>query len=516
MEVKHTSKKKAAILNLLFNYANAVFAIINGLILVPMYLKYFSISTYGSYLSSGNIVAMLGLLEGGTSMVLTQKLSICYAKKDLKTFSGLIGAGLFVSALLTSLLIIISAGLFPFVSQWIKAEPGEYKNLQYAFLLSAAGAGFSITFSNISAVFQSWLKVQVCGMVNLVSVIVGITSTLLGLQLGLGVVSIPLGMLTRSLFGIVVLSFILSRNLLREKYPKLVIKKVDCLELIKSSFPIFGSNIAKSLVTNSQLLIITSFINPAASAVFFITGRIYTVCDLFLAPIGSSIFSSMSQLVGEGDLQKIKFNLIKVFVLFTAFSAFIMASSYALNYAFISLWVGSDKFGGQLLSGLICLTMLFSTRYKFLEFNLYALGVFGKTVLYDLISGVFRIILIFLLIKSIGCNAIPVAELLSTTLLLGYFLNKLIIDRIKMSRSEFVGFVFAGGGVVLATFVFAAIWALYVHWTVRWGTILMQIAAVSTVNLIIIYLFTKEIKELVTKLYFVLVTKSSSISKARK
>lgn len=81
MKKVQVSKTKSSIINLLFNYANVSFVIINGLILVPLYLTYFSVGTYGSYLSSGNIVGMLGLLEGGMSYVLTQRLSNCYVKK---------------------------------------------------------------------------------------------------------------------------------------------------------------------------------------------------------------------------------------------------------------------------------------------------------------------------------------------------------------------------------------------------------------------------------------------------
>ena len=148
------SKKKVSIINLLFNYAQTSFYIINGLILVPIYLTHFSINTYGSYLSSGNIVGMLGFLDAGMNLVFTQKLSVSFVKKDLNTFTKILGAGLFISMALTVLLILITLGLLPFISDWVKAEPGEYKNIQYAFLLSAIAAGLNISFQNISAIFQ--------------------------------------------------------------------------------------------------------------------------------------------------------------------------------------------------------------------------------------------------------------------------------------------------------------------------------------------------------------------------
>lgn len=492
MKKKKISKKKASILNLIFNYGNALFAIINGLILVPIYLTHFSIGTYGSFLSSGNIVSMLGLLEGGMAYVLTQKLSISYAKRDLKEFSNLLGSGIFISFFLTILLVIVGFCLSPFISDWVKAEPSEYRNIQYAFIISAIGAGLSITFNNISSVFQAWLKVQISGSANLIAIFLGVSSTLLGLKIGLGVVSIPLGILVRSLTGVVILSIVLIKTLKKENYPQISIDKKKCIELIKSTLPLLGGGISKSLVTNSQLLIITNFINPASSAIFFITGRIFLVCDSFLAPIGSSIFSSISQIAGEGDNEKVKRNLVSIFVLFNTFSALILSMSFAMNNSFISLLVGSDKFGGFALSALMCVNMLLYTRFNFLSINLFALGIFGKTVLFDVLGGVIRIILIFSLISHIGYIAIPIAEFLSTTLLLGYFINKLIINKLNLQGTESIKFVFAGGYLIITSFLLSTTWQFIFPKPETWITFIGQSLIYSSMLSAIILVLVKE------------------------
>jgi O-antigen/teichoic acid export membrane protein len=491
---KTISKTKASFINLLFNYANAIFAIITGLVFVPLYLHYFSVSTYGSYLSSGNIVSMLGLLEGGTAMVITQKLATSYAKKDYATFSRLVGTGLFISFSLMIVLIVIGICLVPFISTWVKSEPGQYKNLQYAFVFAAGGAGLSLAFSNISAIFQAWLKGHVSGMVNLISIVIGISTTLLGLKLGLGVISIPLGLFCRSLFGVIVLLICLITTLVRDQYPAISIQKKECIEVINSTLPMLGTNIAKSVVSNSQLLIITNFINPVASAIFFITGRIYTVCEYFLAPIGSSIYSSISHLVGESNNEKLKTNIIRIFILFSAFSVLVITGSFALNKTFISLWLGQDKFGGELLSALLCVAMLFSTRFRYLEFNLYALGIFGKTIFFDMISSVLRIILIFILIRKIGNIALPLAEILSTAILLGYYINKLLIERIGMHTTETVKFVFAGFISFLAAFCFAYIWCLYVPAALNIKGLIGQSVIIMAVITLTVFVLTQEVR----------------------
>ncbi|WP_195759305.1 lipopolysaccharide biosynthesis protein [Pedobacter puniceum] len=491
------SKTRSSLLNLLYNYANVSFVIINGLILVPLYLTYFSVGTYGSYLSSGNIIGMLGLLEGGASFVLTQKLSNCYVKNKMTEFGRILGSGLIISLSIFSLLVLIGLIFTPFISNWVKAEPNEYRNIQYAFLLSAIGAGLNIVYHNISAVFQAMLKVNVCGLSNIVSIILGISSTLIGLKLGLGVIAIPLGALVKGLVGIIILISVLIKFHREKQIPSIQINKSIIKELLNSILPMFGGGVAKSLVTNSQLLIITNFINPTASAVFFITSRIYQVCDSFLAPVGSSIFSSISQIVGEGDKTSIKNSITRIFFAFNAFSVLILSLSFIFNASFVTLLLGTDKYGGLLLSLLLCVNMLFYTRFNFLSVNLYALGIFGKTIMYDVIGGILRLVIILVLIHHIGYISLPIAEFLSTTILLGYFLNKLIIKKLEMEGKEVIGFVFSGASLIFTMSITTIIWVNILPQINNWILFATFSLLVGTLNGTIILLFFSDIRKMI-------------------
>ena len=91
---------KASIFNYLFNSINSVIVIINGIVMVPIYFHYMSVSTYGAWLATGNVVAMLGLLESGFASVITQKLSTAIAQKDEEKFRKLAGANILTAIFL--------------------------------------------------------------------------------------------------------------------------------------------------------------------------------------------------------------------------------------------------------------------------------------------------------------------------------------------------------------------------------------------------------------------------------
>ena len=80
------SNYKASLFNFLYGSTNSIIMIINGIILVPIYFKFMSVSTYGAWLATGNVVAMLGLVESGFSSVITQKMSVALANKKEKHF----------------------------------------------------------------------------------------------------------------------------------------------------------------------------------------------------------------------------------------------------------------------------------------------------------------------------------------------------------------------------------------------------------------------------------------------
>lgn len=446
MKEASISKKKASIINLIINYANTFFLVVNGLILVPVYFKFFSLSIYGSYLATANIVGILSLLEFGLSLVLTQKLSYFYKTEDYRSFHKIMKAGFVISFVLISFLVIIALIISPYVPIWVKALPNDYSSIKYAFIINAVGMAFFLYSNTLTSVFQAWFKVQISGVVNVVSALLGILSTVLALYMGFGVLSISFGIFTRGLVCVIGLIPFLIVNLKKGNYPKSRVGKEIYTDLIKSSLPVFGNTVSKSLIDNIQILILTSFVNPTATAIFALTTKVYQLCNNLLAPIGSSIFSSLSQLVSDKDKTYLNSVILKVFSLFTLFSLLLLTTGFALNNSFMSLWVGSDKSGGFFLSLMVCINMFVSTRFAYMNFNLFALGVFGKTVFYDQLGAICRLILIFSLIRTLGIVAIPISELIATLIFSGYFLNRLFIQRMQFNRNEAVQIIF--GGVV--------------------------------------------------------------------
>ena len=94
--------KRATVLLALGSYANTVITIIQGLVLVPLYLYYLGPELYGLWLASGGMLGMLWLMNFGIGSLLTQRVGRAYGRSD---FSNL--GAYFINGMAVYLLICI-------------------------------------------------------------------------------------------------------------------------------------------------------------------------------------------------------------------------------------------------------------------------------------------------------------------------------------------------------------------------------------------------------------------------
>jgi len=438
------SKSKAAIFNLAFNYANIGFTIITGLILVPLYLKFFDLNLYGSWLSSGNIVGLLGLLDAGINLVFAQRLALSFGAKDFKLFSQFAGSGLLLSLALSFLIAFTGIIISVFVPAWVNAELKDYESIKYAFMLASLGAGFSLANFSFASIVQAWLETKYLGIISFISLILGTAATIIGLYLNLGILALPLGILVKSFLSCVMLIIFIRIKWQKFDLPKMATSRKTIKDLAITTSPVMVARIGGNIMQNSQLIIVANFINPAASALLVITSKVFDVGRLILGPIGSSVFAGLAIIEGGNDMNHKRNIVYRLLIIFTALSVVLFSSAYLFNKPFISIWVGPELFGGNMLSLLLMLVAFLSTRMSFINLMLTSFGIIGKTAWSGQIELAIRLLLIFLLIKHLGIIALPLAELLSILMVSAWYLNVLLKNKLELEMPQAVKIIFSG------------------------------------------------------------------------
>lgn len=427
------SKIETAVINSIAGIANILFAIIISIILVPIYLRFFSISLWGSWLASGSIINMFSVFEAGLSLILTQKLSVAKAKND-NNFINIYFNGILITSLISAFIFLIGIFIIPYIPELVKVQ-SEYnesllKGLFYS-LISTALTVFTIPYLVIP---QVYLKPLLPGLLNLFALIFSVVVILICLNLNYGISSIGLGYLCKSLI-IFIGNFIYSFTLIKEyKVVKYQINTKEISLLFKEiTFP-FISRLSNILTNSTQNLAIAFFISPNMVAIYDFTSKITITIKMLLNTIGMATFSGFSLTFANSDRNYVR-KIVNQFLLFYSLLAIYgYGLSLVFSKNFIKLWVGLDKYGGNILLILISISLVINDFLTILNVFGWSSGNYTKSSKYEILNSIIYLLLLLSLIKFFNVYTIPIALGLSSLLILFIIYNK-VIKRIDLHFS---------------------------------------------------------------------------------
>lgn len=397
--------------------------IINGIVMVPIYFHYMSVSTYGAWLATGNVVSMLGLIESGFANVITQKMSVAIAEKDDKNFLKLAGANI-VTALIFSLTIfLIGLAISPFISDWVNVEESASSDIRIAFILALVASCISIMVSLNGAFPQVWQDTKSVGIINTVSNIIAIFSLVVFLLVGCGVISIALSYLVRALLNLAlqgqwVLRYWKKKGLLRPMFDLSTIKN-----LFKACVYPFLSKLSGVFMGHSQSFIIAYFMNPALAAVYDITTKVCGVACTFVSQTNGSFFALFSLTMATKDQNRINdvFKKTSIFFFVSLFSVALF--SMCFSEPIIKYWVGLDKFGGTMLLGVAVMATILGQIRRYFNNIIYTGGLINKSAKLDILCMFFYLLVLLAIIKYVQVYAVPLAGALSCLVFMIWYMK---------------------------------------------------------------------------------------------
>lgn len=403
----------ASLYNLLFNYVNTLLGVVYGIVLVPFYLTYFDISTYGAWLASGNVIAIMGIFDLGMNLVFAQKLASSIGAKSWQEYSKIYSAGIFISIILILIVSLCGWIISSYVPHLVNAKTTDYNVIKYSFIIAALSGGCTILFQNMAAGLQALMESKVLGIITSVSLILGIVVTVVCVYKGYGVMSIPLGVLIRNIVSIILTGIQTIKIWNRNKISFVRLEMSYVKALLRAILPIFFSRSITMILQNNQLIIVANVLGADSAAIYNITGKSIATIGSFIMPVASSVFASFSQLHGEGDKGKVLVVTKKVMDIVTVVLCIAIGGCIFLNEIFIGLWVGNKNYGGDLLTTLIGVTFIFMVRSNILNTFLLAFGNQVSTSVANLAASVVQFLIIVIFINSVGIIIIPLSELIS-------------------------------------------------------------------------------------------------------
>lgn len=96
----------------------------------------------------------------------------------------------------------------------------------------------------------------------------------------------------------------------------------------------------------TDAIVLAAFLGSAQVTVLYVTQRLAMLLQLLLNGIGSAVWAGMADLHGRGERELFIRRLLDITKIISLLSVATLGPVVAGNSAFVSLWVGPDKYGG--------------------------------------------------------------------------------------------------------------------------------------------------------------------------
>ncbi|RMG91502.1 MAG: hypothetical protein D6706_18160, partial [Chloroflexi bacterium] len=291
------SRKRATVIQAVGGYANTGIAVVQGLLLIPLYLHYIGAHMYGLWLASGGMLGMLGMVNFGISSMLIQRIANAYGKQDLARAGAYFINGMSVYIGICLLLGLIGWVISLWLPQILHVKDADAGLLEACFQLAVAAMAIGIFNECLRSIGQALLRpvVPIAGMI--VGRILGVGVTIWLLVDGFGLWAIPTGTLVAE--GLIfVVNLLNAISLVSALGSKIKLEWAIIREYLRTSPALFMATVGNTVSQQSEPVLITMLTSPEMTTVYMVTRRAADIVFQSLSVIYGSVLSSLSHLVG--------------------------------------------------------------------------------------------------------------------------------------------------------------------------------------------------------------------------
>ncbi len=416
------SRRASTLINLAFHYSAIGLVIVQGIVLVPLYVGRIPVALYGAWLATGNVLTWIELIDPGLSDILRQRVALAYGRDDAAAVGRNIGTGLVLSGILS----LVPLTLWPLaghLATFVHLDVGG-DVLARSFRLGLVSSTFTLLSYSVASANLGLQLTLAAGLVYTVATVVGLGVSVAALLSDVGLVSLPLGMLTRSMilfFGNAVTCAVWCRRHLPER-PRF--SRDEVRQIFGLSIYTFVSRLGTTLVDRADALLTARLLSPAATVTLVLTGRAFEPVRNAAVSISSALMPGLSHLSGEGDLRRVT----EVAMLVARVTAWVAAlgvgSIIALNANFVRLWVGDRIYGGSALTVALAVSVALSVMSAGLSRLIYALGGIRQSAKATLVEAAIKLPLQIALMRVVGLIGVPIAGVTAVLLVSGWYLPR--------------------------------------------------------------------------------------------
>jgi O-antigen/teichoic acid export membrane protein len=423
--------KKNINTHLFFNYYSVIFNITINILLLPVYLKYIDRNLYGYWLATGSLLGIISMIDPGMADFVKQKTGQYYGEKKFELLVPFLKTSILITTAFSLLFFIVGYFTKGFLFDFIKIQNSNYLQiLNNCFILTLASTSLMLLNYSLNAFAIGIMSSLGQGVIFVISSLFMVISTIFFLLTNHGLFSLVYGILARSILVFILTLFYIYRRYLIEKW-SISIKYIKLKEILPTILHSYSGRVGLMLLSNMENILITRYLGPTANLNYSVTRKVFDTLRLFFERTFMSFLPSIIFLNAKNTLQlffdKYRSKLILIIYLFV----FSGIWTILFNKYFISLWLGSSFYSGDILNVLILASVLVNLlSYCFSNF-LFSIGDILFVNRINLIQSIVTFLLSYIGIKLFQMEGYLIFQMFSILLFSVYlFTRKILIKKL--------------------------------------------------------------------------------------
>jgi O-antigen/teichoic acid export membrane protein len=438
-----------------------VLTIVAQLLLVPLFLKFWSVTVYGEWLALSSLVAYLSTFDFGTNMAAVNRMTQAWAKRDVRSYKKTQHTAIafyLVIAIAGTVILAIAALLMPFPSWLSLKEIGPIDAAWVARLLGIQIL-WSLPLDLMIDTYRTTGDLATSQWIRNGRQLLQASLTAIALVLGGGVQLV-------AIVQLVSLAIIASGVLwdLWRRFPDLTpsfaqASLTEARELFRPSSRFFLITLAVTASDQGSVLVISSALGGAAVALFVTSRTLVNLIRQFLGMLNSALWPDVTMMEARNDYGRLRIIHRLLTGAFISISIGYAAVLWVYGAEVISVWTGGKLVADQILLALLLLYAVL--RSPWLASSVIPAASNRHRILANayLASSIVGLVLAVLLVNRLGTWAIPISFMIAEGLFCYHFV---VQDACRIVRSTYSTFALR----LWATMIVIALATVFAAWLI--------------------------------------------------
>ena len=394
-------------------YMHQIVVTIAGLWLTPFLLSSLGAGQYGLWLTANQLMAYLALLDLGVVALLPRDVAYATGRAEgtgRADVDHVVNRTARLVVYQWPAVAVVAAGLW-----WLL--PTEWADLRRP--LAIVLATFVITFPTrlFQALLQGLQDLAFVGGLQLGAWAVGTLLTVSLVAGGWGLGALAAGGVTAQILSIAGCAWRVSTRF-PDALPRSLraVSWTAAIPHVRRSGWVSLGQVAQVLQYGSDVLIVAKVLGPAAVVPYACTQKLAGVLANQPQVLTQAAAPALSELRMGATRQKLFAVTSSLSLAMMLGSGAVCAVVLAINRGFVAWWVGSDQYGGLVLTVLLLGAMLLRHWNTAIVYSLFSFGYERRLSLTTLADGIVTILASLFLVRAVGLIGVPIAFVVGVTL----------------------------------------------------------------------------------------------------